>query len=66
MKKIILFIAIIFLSFSCATQEKYVQHRKQQSLMILKNTDMHKNKKYHERSYQKHIKHNRIKNNYKR
>ena len=66
MKKFLLIITILLITLSsCATQELYTQHRKKQSLMILKNTDMRKNQKYNQKSYQRHVKQNRIKNHYK-
>jgi len=60
--KIFLFIITILILSSCATEAKYTAHKKQQSLMLLKNTDMHRNNKYNEKSYRRHIQQNSIKN----
>jgi len=62
MKKIISILLILLFFISCATQEKYNICREQKNLMTLKNTDMHRIQKYSQKSYQKHIKQNRIKN----
>lgn len=67
MKKILSIIIILLLvviTCSCATEEYARTYSKKQSLMLLKNTELHRNNKYYKqkhkhyskRDYDKHLK----------
>jgi len=64
MKKLIFLLSLIIIFSSCATENKYRIHTQKQGLMILDNTEMDINKKYHNQKISKrtkHIKHRKYK-----
>jgi len=61
---IIIILLLVLITCSCATEEYARTYNKQRSLMLLKNTDLPMNKKYHKqkhktynkRDFNKHLK----------
>jgi hypothetical protein len=55
MKKIIIILILSIILSSCATSKYSTTYRQKQGLMLLDNTEMSRNKKYHEQKRKKGI-----------